>query len=334
MLRADEPSRLRPQPGLEALPGLIAGEAADGAEAIRAARELRPDVVLMDVRMPNVDGIEATAAICRDTDAKVLVLTTFDLDEYVYEALRAGASGFRAGPAGRGAGRDAGPAGGAGAAGGGVRRAAGGRTAAARRGARHGGHVRGLVRLQRRHRHLRLRRPGDDHARGRAGRRLRAADGQPVPGGAPRRPGRGRGRRPHRRDRGPHRPVLRSDRGGRPARPHHLPRSVPAVDGAGGHRRGPGRHARRALAAARAAGPLRPAHRPRQGAGGRRRVRPGGPRRAAASAADARGGRRGDGRAGAARRPPAHLPRRPRDAARVHRHPPAVGRPAHPLPRA
>ncbi|MBC6468767.1 response regulator transcription factor [Actinomadura alba] len=72
----------------------IVGEAADGAEAIRAARELDPDVVLMDVRMPNVDGIEATAAICRETRAKVLVLTTFDLDEYVYDALRAGASGF------------------------------------------------------------------------------------------------------------------------------------------------------------------------------------------------------------------------------------------------
>ncbi|MFB4314142.1 response regulator [Actinomadura sp. 21ATH] len=72
----------------------LVGEAADGAEAIRAARELRPDVVLMDVRMPNVDGIEATAAICRDTAARVLVLTTFDLDEYVYDALRAGASGF------------------------------------------------------------------------------------------------------------------------------------------------------------------------------------------------------------------------------------------------
>ncbi|XVQ08222.1 response regulator [Spirillospora sp. CA-255316] len=80
---------LSAQPDLE-----LAGEAADGAEAIRAARELRPDVVLMDVRMPNVDGIEATAAICRDTAAKVLVLTTFDLDEYVYDALRAGASGF------------------------------------------------------------------------------------------------------------------------------------------------------------------------------------------------------------------------------------------------
>jgi DNA-binding NarL/FixJ family response regulator len=72
----------------------VVGEAADGAEAIRAARELDPDVVLMDVRMPNVDGIEATTAICRDTRAKVLVLTTFDVDEYVYDALRAGASGF------------------------------------------------------------------------------------------------------------------------------------------------------------------------------------------------------------------------------------------------
>jgi DNA-binding NarL/FixJ family response regulator len=73
---------------------MVVGEAADGAEAIRAARELEPDVVLMDVRMPNVDGIEATTAICRDTHAKVLVLTTFDVDEYVYDALRAGASGF------------------------------------------------------------------------------------------------------------------------------------------------------------------------------------------------------------------------------------------------
>jgi DNA-binding NarL/FixJ family response regulator len=77
------------QPDLE-----LVGEVADGAEAIAAARELRPDVVLMDIRMPNVDGIEATAAICRETESRVLVLTTFDLDEYVYDALRAGASGF------------------------------------------------------------------------------------------------------------------------------------------------------------------------------------------------------------------------------------------------
>jgi DNA-binding NarL/FixJ family response regulator len=74
----------------------IVGEAADGAEAITLASELSPDVVLMDVRMPNVDGIEATRRIVDGTDGRprVLVLTTFDLDEYVYEALRAGASGF------------------------------------------------------------------------------------------------------------------------------------------------------------------------------------------------------------------------------------------------
>jgi DNA-binding NarL/FixJ family response regulator len=72
----------------------VTGEAADGAEAIRVARATSPDVVLMDIRMPNVDGIEATTAICRDTRAKVLVLTTFELEEYVYDALRAGASGF------------------------------------------------------------------------------------------------------------------------------------------------------------------------------------------------------------------------------------------------
>jgi DNA-binding NarL/FixJ family response regulator len=69
-------------------------EAADGAEAVRAATEHRPDVVLMDIRMPTMNGIEATAQICAGTDARVLMLTTFDLDEYVYAALRAGASGF------------------------------------------------------------------------------------------------------------------------------------------------------------------------------------------------------------------------------------------------
>ena len=81
---------LRADPALE-----VVGEAADGVEAVSLARELRPDVVLMDVRMPRVDGIEATRQICTATDhARVLVLTTFDLDEYVFAALRAGASGF------------------------------------------------------------------------------------------------------------------------------------------------------------------------------------------------------------------------------------------------
>lgn len=81
---------------LEAADGIeVVGEAADGAEAIRSVAELRPDVVLMDVRMPGVDGIEATAHIAREyPDARVLVLTTFDLDEYAFGALRAGAGGF------------------------------------------------------------------------------------------------------------------------------------------------------------------------------------------------------------------------------------------------
>ena len=73
----------------------VVGEAADGAAAVAAAVALRPDVVLMDVRMPLVDGIAATAAIvARCPDATVLVVTTFDHDEYVVEALRAGAAGF------------------------------------------------------------------------------------------------------------------------------------------------------------------------------------------------------------------------------------------------
>ena len=73
----------------------VVGEAIDGADAVRAFDRLRPDVVVMDVRMPTMDGIEATRRIAsRDPSAKVLILTTFDLDEYVYDALRAGASGF------------------------------------------------------------------------------------------------------------------------------------------------------------------------------------------------------------------------------------------------
>lgn len=73
----------------------IVGEAADGAEAIAAVRRLQPDVALMDIRMPNLDGITATARLVAErTTTRILVLTTFDLDEYVFEALRAGASGF------------------------------------------------------------------------------------------------------------------------------------------------------------------------------------------------------------------------------------------------
>jgi DNA-binding NarL/FixJ family response regulator len=75
----------------------VVGEAADGAEAVELARTWQPDVVLMDVRMPNVDGLEATRRITTDpatAGVRVLILTTFDLDDYVYEALRAGASGF------------------------------------------------------------------------------------------------------------------------------------------------------------------------------------------------------------------------------------------------
>ncbi|MGV9269730.1 response regulator transcription factor [Kitasatospora sp. NPDC003701] len=75
----------------------VVGEAADGREAVELARATRPDVVLMDIRMPGVDGLSATAAICADeelTGTRVLILTTFEIDEYVAQALRAGAGGF------------------------------------------------------------------------------------------------------------------------------------------------------------------------------------------------------------------------------------------------
>ncbi|MFB9904981.1 response regulator [Allokutzneria oryzae] len=78
---------------VESDPGLVVvGEAATGTEAVELAERVRPDVVLMDVRMPELDGIEATRRISGST--RILILTTFDLDEYVYAALRAGASGF------------------------------------------------------------------------------------------------------------------------------------------------------------------------------------------------------------------------------------------------
>jgi DNA-binding NarL/FixJ family response regulator len=97
-LIADDQAMVREGFGalLAAQPGLcVVGLAADGAEAVRLARQTKPDVVLMDVRMPVMDGLRATREILtRGGGPKVLMLTTFDLDEYVYEALRAGASGF------------------------------------------------------------------------------------------------------------------------------------------------------------------------------------------------------------------------------------------------
>ena len=92
LVRAGFRALLDAQPGIE-----VAGEAADGEEALRRVRELRPDLVLMDIRMPVLDGLAATRSITGDpelADVKVVMLTTFELDEYVFEAIRSGASGF------------------------------------------------------------------------------------------------------------------------------------------------------------------------------------------------------------------------------------------------
>lgn len=80
---------------LDAQPDMtVVAEAGDGLEAIAAVREHRPDVLLLDIRMPRMDGIEAARAICADTATRVVILTTFDQDDYVFDALRAGASGY------------------------------------------------------------------------------------------------------------------------------------------------------------------------------------------------------------------------------------------------
>jgi DNA-binding NarL/FixJ family response regulator len=92
LVRAGFRALLDGEPDIE-----VVAEASDGAAAVRLARSTRPDVILMDIRMPHVDGLEATRQIVTDPtlgEARILILTTFDLDEYVFEALRVGASGF------------------------------------------------------------------------------------------------------------------------------------------------------------------------------------------------------------------------------------------------
>jgi DNA-binding NarL/FixJ family response regulator len=90
MVRAGFRSLLNEEPGID-----VVGEASDGEQAVAAVRRFRPDVALMDIRMPNVDGLDATRRIvAAGVATRILILTTFDLDEYVYEGLRAGASGF------------------------------------------------------------------------------------------------------------------------------------------------------------------------------------------------------------------------------------------------
>lgn len=89
MIRESFAVLLNAQPDIE-----VVGEAADGEQAVTMAAATRPDIVLMDIRMPRLDGLAATRRIVEASDARIIVLTTFDLDEYVYEALRAGASGF------------------------------------------------------------------------------------------------------------------------------------------------------------------------------------------------------------------------------------------------